>query len=103
MSAFESFVNLELPRRSPHLTVEIVSYDDDPNLVGAPADLKNAPKGTWYMRETPDVIWYRKEVSGAGGATSWVIPGGTGAGDIDGGSFGDTFENTSDIDGGPFV
>lgn len=93
-----------MPRRSAHLTVEICGgYDADPNAVGAPDILKNAPKGTWYMRQTPDVVWYRKEVSGVPGATSWVIPGGGGVGDIDGGSFADTYINTGDIDGGTFV
>ena len=79
MTAFETFVVTELPRRSAHLTVGLTSYDGDPNDVAAPAILKNSPQGTWYQRETPDVIWYRKEVGGAGGATSWVVPTGTGA------------------------
>jgi hypothetical protein len=78
MTAFENFVTTELPRRSSHLTVEIIGYDGDPNDPGAPDGLKGAPKGTWYMRETPSVTWYRKEVSGVGGATSWVVPGGVG-------------------------
>jgi len=72
-SAFVDFVTLELPRRSPHLTVEIVGYDGDPNLSGAADDLKNAPKGTWYLQETPDKVWWRKQVSGVAGATSWVV------------------------------
>jgi hypothetical protein len=72
MSAFELFVNTELPRRSAHLTVEITGYDADPNDVGAPAILKNAPKGTWYQRQSPDVLWYRKRISGVPGATSWL-------------------------------
>lgn len=68
-----------MPRRSAHLTVGIAGYDGDPNNVGAPAILKNSPKGTWYQRETPVVVWYRKEVSGVVGATSWVIPAGSGS------------------------
>lgn len=79
MSAFESFVNLELPRRSAHLTVGIAGYDGDPNDVAAPAILKNSPQGTWYLRETPAKVWYRKEIGGVGGATSWVVPGGSGS------------------------
>lgn len=79
MSAFESFVTLELPRRSAHLTVSITGYDGDPNNVAAPDILKNSPQGTWYQRESPEVVWYRKKVSGSPGATSWVVPGGTGA------------------------
>jgi hypothetical protein len=72
MSAFEQFVNLELPRRSAHLTVEITGYDADPNDLGAPAILQNAPKGTWYQRQSPSVVWYRKQISGVPGAASWV-------------------------------
>lgn len=79
MSAFETFVNTELPRRSAHLTVGITGYDGDPNDGSAPDVLKLSPKGTWYQRETPAVVWYRKEVSGIGGATSWVIPAGSGS------------------------
>lgn len=75
MSSYETYVNTELPRRSAHLTVEITGYDGDPNDPGAPDALKKAPKGTWYMRETPAVSWYRKEVDGLAGATSWVVPG----------------------------
>jgi hypothetical protein len=78
MSAFELFVNTELPRRSAHLTVGIAGYDGDPNDGGAPSILKNSPQGTWYQRETPAVVWYRKEIGGIGGATSWVVPSGGG-------------------------
>lgn len=60
MNAFEDFVNIELPRRSAFLTVEITGYDDDPNGGGAPAILTGAPKGTWYYRETPNGTSYRK-------------------------------------------
>lgn len=74
MTAFENFVNLELPRRSAHLTVGIAGYDGDPNDVAAPAILKNSPQGTWYQRETPAIVWYRKQIGGAIGSTSWIVP-----------------------------
>lgn len=83
MTAFESFVNLELPRRSAHLTVGIAGYDGDPNDVGAPAILKNSPQGTWYQRETPAIVWYRKQIGGAIGSTSWTVPAGSGSTTLD--------------------
>lgn len=69
MSAFEDFVNLELPRRSAFLTVAIAGFDGDPNSGGAPALLQGAPTGTWYLRETPVRVFYRKVNSGA---TDWI-------------------------------
>lgn len=75
MSAFETYVTTELPLRSSHLTVEITGYDGDPNNGAAPAALKLAPKGAWYMQETPEVLWWRKQVSGLAGATSWLAGG----------------------------
>lgn len=83
MSAFEIFVNTELPRRSAHLTVEITGYDADPNSAAAPDILKNAPKGTWYQRQTPAVSWYRKQISGVPGTFSWVEPSGGTAASLD--------------------
>jgi len=73
MTAFENFVNLELPRRSAFLTPSVItgSYDGDPNDVAAPNDLKLAPVGTWYLRETP-LTQYRKLTAGA---TGWVEQG----------------------------
>ena len=73
MTAFEDFVNLEVPRRPALLTVAITSYDGDPNGGGAPAILIGAPVGTFYQQETPETLW-RKGVGGtwanasAGGA-----------------------------------
>lgn len=64
MPAFEDFVNLELPRRPALLTVDIASYDGDPNGGGAPAIISGAPNGTFYLQETPDTFW-RKDSSGA--------------------------------------
>jgi hypothetical protein len=79
VSAFETFVNTELPRRSAHLTVSITGYDGDPNNVAAPDILKNSPQGTWYQRESPENVWYRKQIGGSPGATSWTVPGGSDA------------------------
>ena len=69
MTAFEDFVNLELPRRSAFLTVAITGFDGDPNDAGAPAILKGAPTGSWYLRETPLRSFFRKEDSGS---TDWI-------------------------------
>lgn len=69
MTAFEDFVNLELPRRSAFLTYEITSYDGDPNSGSAPAILQGAPKGTWFLQQTGSIYW-RKRTSAA---DSWVI------------------------------
>jgi len=69
MTAFEDFVNLELPRRSAHLTYEITGYDGDPNDGSAPAILQGSPKGTWFLQATGG-IWWRKKTSSA---DSWIV------------------------------
>jgi hypothetical protein len=75
---FENFVNTELPRRSAFLYPAIVSgYDNDPNLVGAPDTLKNAPKGTWYYEETANK-WWRKRSSASADWSDQTAGGGTG-------------------------
>ena len=58
MTAFEDFVNLELPRRSTFLDKAITGHDADPN-VGAPAIISGAPLGTWFREETA-AKWWRK-------------------------------------------
>ena len=63
MSLFENFVAGELPKRSALLTTADTEYDDDPNDIDAPSILQNAPIGTWYLRDTPDTM-YRKRDSG---------------------------------------
>jgi hypothetical protein len=75
MSAFEDFVNLELPRRPALLTYEITGYQGDPNDGGAPAILQGAPKGTFYLRNTDQVLWRKA----ATGTTTWVVVGGSGS------------------------
>ena len=73
MSAFEDFVNLELPRRAALLTVAITGFDGDPN-VGPPAIISGAPVGTYYQQETPVTLWrkqpdlsWKDEDAGGGG------------------------------------
>lgn len=65
MTAFEDFVNLELPRRPALLLSSdpAVAYDGNPNDGGAPAILNNAPAGTSYLR-TPSSRFYRKDSLG---------------------------------------
>ena len=77
MSLFEDFVNLELPRRPVMLTYEITAYGGNPNDVGAPAIIKGAPKGSFYLRNSDNALW-RKELPAA---TSWSeVTGGGGGG-----------------------
>lgn len=63
MTAFEDKVNAELPRRPALMKVAAVGYDGDPNLPAAPDDLDNAPGGTLYLQETPEILW-RKTADG---------------------------------------
>ena len=72
MSSFEMFVNRELPRRRPLLTVAITGYDADPNDGSAPSDLQSAPVGSWYLRETPEVQMYEKLTAGT---DTWTVAG----------------------------
>lgn len=74
MSAYEDYVNLEMPRRSTLLTKVITGYDADPNLGGAPAILQEAPLGTWFYEEGGNTWWRKRDA----GATDWVdmTPGG---------------------------
>lgn len=79
---FENFVNLELPRRPALLTYEITNYQGDPNSVSAPDILKDAPKGTFYLRNT-DASFWRKQTPVW---NSWI--------DVAGGVNTNTFEAT---------
>jgi len=72
----QAYVNIELPRRRPLLTVAIAGYDDDPNHPSAPTILKNAPVGTWYLRETP-LQMYEKLTAGT---DTWSEAGAGGGG-----------------------
>jgi hypothetical protein len=78
MSAFEDYVNLELPRRSTLLTKAITGYDDNPNLGAAPSTIDNAPVGTWFYEETANV-WWRKRESAASTWTDTTVSGGGGS------------------------
>ena len=78
MSAFEDFVNLELPRRPVLLTPEIAGYDGDPNDSGAPAIVKYAPRGSFYIQSAVDSPLWRK---GGSAVATWTSDyGGTGNG-----------------------
>ncbi len=78
MSAFENFVNLELPRRSTFLTKVITGHDSDPNAAPPPI-ISGAPLGTWFREETATKWWRRTETvwedhtPGGGGG----VPGGS--------------------------
>ena len=81
MGAFEDFVNLELPRRPVMLTYEITAYAGDPNDPGAPAIVKNSPKGSFYLRNSDNALWRKElpasgtwsEVAGGGGGGSGIV------------------------------
>lgn len=71
MTAFEDFLQLELPRRSALLTLGITGYDGDPNDGGAPSIIQNAPFGTWFREETlarwwrkTETVWEQQNVGG---------------------------------------
>lgn len=68
MTAFEDFVNLELPQRPVMLLSGDVGYTGDPNGGGAPAILQGAPAGTFFLDESSTILWRKFAV----GATSWV-------------------------------
>lgn len=75
-SQFESFVNLELPRRPALLTTDITGFDGDPNDPSAPPIISLAPIGTYFLQVTPaDELWRKNSLGlwvgvGAGGAVS---------------------------------
>lgn len=72
MSQFEDFVVGELPHRPTMLTYELTSYDGDPNSGGAPAMVSGAPKGSFYLQNTGNILW-KKNTASAG---SWELVGG---------------------------
>jgi hypothetical protein len=79
MSAFEDFVNLELPRRSAFLTKVITGHDANPNTA-PPAILSGAPLGSWFREETAakwwrktEATWEEQNVGGGGGSGSGVV------------------------------
>ncbi len=76
MSAFEDFVNLELPKRPVMLTLANTGYDNDPNGGGAPAVVQNSPQGTYFFRTTGSIL-YVKNTSAPG---SWAVVGSGGGG-----------------------
>jgi hypothetical protein len=61
MTAFENFVNLELPRRPTMLTLAVTGYAGDPNDGGAPAIVQNSPAGSFYLRDSDKSLWRKKE------------------------------------------
>lgn len=80
MSAFENFVNLELPKRPVMLSLANTGYDNDPNGGGAPAVVQNSPQGTFFFRTTGNLVYIKNTSSpgswaavGSGGGT-WTPP-----------------------------
>lgn len=63
MSAFEDFVNLELPKRPPMLTLANTGFDSDPNGGGVPAVIANAPQGTFFFRQTGEILYIKESGS----------------------------------------
>ena len=72
MSQFEDFISLEMPRRPVMLTAELCGgYAGDPNDPAAPSLVQNAPKGTYYLQGSDNVLWQKN--TGAPG--TWVVVG----------------------------
>lgn len=63
MTAFETYIQSELPRRPALVTAALASYDGDPNSSSAPNSLRLAPVGTFYLQATPDVLWRKARSS----------------------------------------
>lgn len=75
---FESFVQTELPLRPVMLTVDNTGYSGDPNDSGAPAMIKSAPKGTFYLQSTGNALWKKNDP----GAGNWGAVAGSGGGGV---------------------
>jgi hypothetical protein len=74
MSAFEDFVNAQMPLRPVmYYPAKVGGYDNDPNDVGAPSALKNSPVGTFYSRPISHELWQKE-----GGPGTWRRVGGAG-------------------------
>lgn len=69
MSAFEDFVNIELPQRAAMLTSANTGATGDPNASTLPK-VKNAPKGTWFIDDVTGDLWQKLEQSDP---TSWTL------------------------------
>jgi hypothetical protein len=67
---FEDFINAELQLRAPTYTKANTTgnYDANPNLGGAPAQLKGTPVGSWFYEETAGRLWFKA----LPGAATWV-------------------------------
>lgn len=58
MTAFEDFVNLELPQRAVMLTFASTGYAGDPRLSVAPK-INLAPIGTWFIDDNTEDVWQK--------------------------------------------
>jgi hypothetical protein len=73
MSAFETYIQQELPQRPVLLSpANCGGYDGDPNDGGAPVKIQNSPSGTLYLRVSTTQLYQK-----IGGAGTWVLVGGT--------------------------
>lgn len=59
---FETFLNVELPRRPVTLTLALTGWDAPPTDPGAPGVVKDAPIGTWFREHTAAKWWRKHEV-----------------------------------------
>ena len=66
ITAFEDFVNAELPRRPVMLSLDNTGYSGDPNASVAPI-INNAPKGSFFLNDADNVLWKKND----GTSTSW--------------------------------
>jgi len=88
VTAFEDFVNLELPQRAAMLTASNTGVTGDPNT-STLAKVKRAPEGAWFIDALTGSLWqkldqndplsWRQRASGSG--SSFTCPTGVAAGD----------------------
>jgi len=78
MTAFEQFIQDELPVRPVLLQHDAISYDGDPNNPSAPPILQGSPSGTFYLRGE-GTLYQKKTAS----PTSWDDLAGGGGGGLE--------------------
>lgn len=67
MTAFEDFVNAELPKRTVMLTLANTGASGDPNLVVSNPQVNDAPIGTFFKDDLTNDLWNKD----GPGATEW--------------------------------
>lgn len=78
---FSTFVQTELPRRPTMLTQALTGFDGDPNTGSPPSIVANAPKGSFFLRETGFILYKKNSATagtweevGSGGGSGTTAP-----------------------------